>query len=334
MIAVLELSRAAAARAELLSSGAAGRPVVTLGFFDGLHLGHQRILADLKAWAGEVGGLPAVVTFDRHPQEVLQGKPPISVTSLKQRLLLLARSGVELTLVLRFDREMASWSPEEFVARVVHEAMGSRELLLGFDSALGRRRLGTYDYLKAREAELGLTVRRSEPLFLGEARVSSTLVREAALAGDLRRLRDLLGRPFSVLGEVVRGDQRGRQLGFPTANLRTLPGERLPPSGVYFADAAPLELPVDLWPMARISPDLGKMSAAVVNIGRRPTFTPSEPERLVEAHLLDFSGDLYGRHLEVHLLERCREEKRFSGPGELVAQIRRDVEARRAYRSP
>jgi riboflavin kinase/FMN adenylyltransferase len=331
MIAVRELDQAASARSELeVIQGDRGPAAATVGFFDGLHRGHQRILAELSGWAREGGGAPAIITFDRHPQEVLRHRPPVIITPLEHRLVLLARSGVELALVLKFDLEIASWSPEEFIRRVLVEALGARRLLLGFDSALGKNRRGTFEYLKAREEELGISVRRAEPLLLDGQRVSSTLVREAALAGDLRRLEGLLGRPFSILGMVTRGAGRGRGLGFPTANL-ALAGQALPPPGVYFADAEPLDLPAEPGPLVRIDPGPGRRIPSVVNLGRRPTFG-GDAELFLEAHLLDFEGDLYGRSLELHFLERRRDEMRFGSVKELVAQIRRDVEARRDYR--
>ncbi len=330
MIALLDHAKAAQARAEFKGVRWAERPVVTIGFFDLLHLGHLQILADLAAWARRVGGAPVVITFDRHPQEVLTGRPPVAIASLTQRLVLLARAGVEASLVLRFDRELAGWAPEEFVGSVLQEALGSRELLMGFDSAFGRARAGTFESLKARERELGLDVRRAEPLIEEGVRISSTRVREAVRAGDFPRLEALLGRPFSVISEVVAGERRGRRLGFPTANL-ILPAHALPPRGVYFARAAVLEHPRRAETYLQVSPERGSPLPAVVNIGTRPTFDSGSSSQVLEAHLLGFEGEIYGKLLEVELLKRHRDEMRFPGPEELMDQIRKDIEARRAF---
>jgi riboflavin kinase / FMN adenylyltransferase len=331
MIALLDARPAAGERTSRPAGSGTAPPVAAIGFFDGLHRGHRAMIADLEAWASEVGGKPVAITFDRHPSEVLGRRPAVPMTSLLHRLVLLAREGLDATLVLRFDLELASWTPEDFIRRVLHERLGARRLLLGFDGAFGRGRTGTFEYLKEREADLGIEVRRAEAYLLDGTRVSSTLVREALLTGDLRLLESLLGRPFSVLAEVKAGDRRGRTLGFPTANL-ILPAGSLPPPGVYFARAARLELP-GLGERAMVVPaEKPSFLPAVVNIGRRPTFG-AEGKLIMETHILDFEGDLYGRHIEVEILERHRDECRFSGTEALIAQIRRDVEARRAYGS-
>ena len=196
----------------------------------------------------------------------------------------------------------------------------------------GRDRRGTFEYLQGVAPDLGIEVRRAEPLLLDGERVSSSLVRQAVGAGDLPRLRRLLGRPYSVLGTVEEGARRGRTIGFPTANL-ALPASSLPPPGVYHA-AASLPRPPSgaRWGTPGLVEVPGEAEGrwpAVVNIGRRPTFEV-RGEVLLEAHLLDFSGDLYGRSLEVDLLSRARDETRFRDARELAEQIRRDVEARRA----
>jgi riboflavin kinase/FMN adenylyltransferase len=329
MIALFDARPAAEVRAARPAGSGTAPPVAAIGFFDGLHRGHRAMISELDAWASAVGGRPFAITFDRHPSEVLGRRPAIPVTSLLHRLVLLARAGVDTTLVLQFDRDLAVWSPEEFIRRVLHERLGARRLLLGFDSAFGRGRTGTFEYLKAREADLGIEVRRAEAYLLDGRRVSSTLVREALLAGDLRLLESLLGRPFSVLAEVRPGERRGRTLGFPTANL-ILPAGSLPPPGVYFTRAARLDLPSLGEGSSVVPAERPSFLPAVVNIGRRPTFG-AEGELVMETHVLDFEEDLYGRHLEVEFLRRHRDEMRFSGVDALIAQIRRDVEARRAY---
>lgn len=322
---------------------AAGPPrAAAIGFFDGLHAGHRRLLEELRSWALERGAEPAVVTFDRHPQEVLRGRGPPRILSLRHRLVLLAREGVAAALVLSFDREMATWSPEEFVERVCRRGLGARHLLFGFDSAFGRDRRGTFAYVSGFAPQAGLEVRQASPVRAGDERVSSTLVREALVAGDLSRLRDLLGRDYAVLGRVVRGDGRGKALGFPTANL-DLEGASTPPGGVYFAEArvlgregsepAPLERRrVEIPAEAGAGPSFG----AVANLGVRPTFqrgVPAGTAASLEVHLLGAEGDLYGSFVEVSFLERHRPELRFGDPESLKAQIRADLEAYRAFRA-
>ncbi|MCZ6793092.1 MAG: riboflavin biosynthesis protein RibF [Planctomycetota bacterium] len=312
------------------------RGVATVGLFDGVHRGHVDVLRELESWASSVGAEPVVVTFDRRPQAVLEGRAHAPVISLDHRLLLLERHGVAATLVLHFDRELASWPPERFVEEILRDALGARHLLLGFDSAFGRDRQGTYEYLAARRDELGLELRRCGARNVLGERVSSTCVRDALRAGDLERVGVLLGRRYSLLGRVVHGDHRGKSIGFPTANL-DLGDAAVLPRGVYFADA------VLLGPSLEASPQTpgteGRGLPAVVNVGRRPTFTGDETEAgafdprkdKVEAHILDFEGNLYGQYLEVFVDRKLRDEVRFDSAESLVRQIRSDVQARRAF---
>ena len=309
-----------------------------VGVFDGFHRGHQKVIADLHAFARERGGPTAVVTFEQHPQEILTGRAVPRLSSLDQRLLAFTRAEVDFVLVLRFDRQVASWSPDEFVRRVLSGALGCRGLFLGDDDALGKDRKGTLEYFQTRAADLGIEVRSGEPLLSGDERISSTRVRDALRAGDLTGVRELLGRPYAVLGSVVRGDGRGRPIGFPTANIETQ-GVLLPQPGVYIAEARVLPDQSFQWGSAA-EVKLGTASSvpALVNLGRRPTFQAANPsgtapELTFEAHLLDFEGDLYGRRLEVELLQYLRPEKKFPGIDALKAQIGRDVDVLRERRS-
>lgn len=309
---------------------------VTVGYFDGVHVGHQALLHDLEEWARQQGVAPAVLTFERHPLEVLKGVRPLPILSLEHRLLLLAQQGIAATLALTFSRETASWSPEEFVRKALVDGLGAKHVLMGFDSAWGRRRQGTFEYLSGRAEPLGVEVRQAEARRVGGVRASSSLVRDAVIAGDLDVLESVLGRPHSLLGRVVAGDGRGRTLGFPTANLEGDDETHLP-SGVYFAEVSRwgrLESIADgaaFTDLPRAPPN-GDRLDAVVNIGHRPTFAEATRRSTVEAHLVDFEGDLYGESLEVHFLGRHRAEKKFSSRDELVAQIERDVAAFRAWR--
>lgn len=305
--------------------------VATAGMFDGVHLGHQALLEELCAWARETGSEPKVITFERHPLEALGRPAPPIVSSLEHRLLLLARQGIAETLVLPFDEDLARLEAEDFLARHVRGSLGASRFLLGFDSAIGRGRRGTVEALAPRSSVTGVEVRRARERRLSGERVSSTLVREALRAGDLPRLERLLARPFSLLGPVTRGDGRGRSLGFPTANIDV--GEAgLPPLGVYAARV--LLLGGSLEEVLRATPGQESPVAlpAVINVGKRPTFKdPTRAEATVEAHVLDWRGDLYGRWLEVQLLRRERGEIRFNSADELRARIEADISAARAF---
>lgn len=289
---------------------------IVVGFFDGLHIGHQHLLRELRDWAHPPEArsddrMAAIVTFDRHPLEVLQRVTPLRILSGEHRFRLFECYGIDAVLELPFTAELASWSADEFVQRVLRDALGAQGLLMGFDGAFGRGREGTYEALNARRSSLGLEVRRGAVARLGRERVSSTLVRRAIVEGDLPRLRELLGRPFSLLGVVVRGDGRGRELGIPTANL-DIEGAAAPPPGVYFA-------------YAHVS---GRVYGALVNIGVRPTFAGSASVGLViEAHLVEFDEDLYGERMELEFVKRHRKERKFPSPEALKAQIHADREA-------
>lgn len=280
--------------------------MATVGVFDGVHLGHFVVLRRVVERAAALGSRPAMVTFAGHPKKVLLGRAPAAVTSLEHRLLLFERAGIETALVLDFDAELRALSAEEFVRRVLHEGLGLRELVFGFDSKFGRDRGGTAESLAPLARELGFAIVAVPPLRLGGRAVSSSAIREAVGLGDLRSAATMLGRPVSVLGTVVRGDGRGRALGFPTANL-DLHHELHPPAGVYAA-------------LALLD---GVLHPAVVNVGRRPTFGGGE--EAVEAHLLDGGGDLYGSTLEVFFLERLRAEQTFPHSEALRVQIAADA---------
>lgn len=290
--------------------------VVSIGVFDGVHLGHQAILAANLARARQLGATPTVVTFDGHPKQLLLGRAPRTLTSLGHRLELFAAAGIEQTVVLEFDAALRELSAERFAREVLVEGLGARAFVLGFDSKFGRDRRGTPELLRA----LGLEVEVVGQVLVGQHAVSSTAIREAVELGDLERARTMLGRPVSVLGEVVRGAALGRELGFPTANID--PHHELePPSGVYYG-----HLRIVSGPDGERRADAERLWPAVANIGTRPTVSPGLPERQrLEAHLLGFQGDLYGSTVELQFLGRLRDEQRFPSVGALKAQIAADV---------
>lgn len=294
--------------------------VVSIGVFDGVHLGHQAILAANVARARALDAEATVVTFASHPKQVLLGRAPRTLTSLDHRLELFAAAGIEHTLVLEFDEQLRELSSERFAREILEQGLGSRAFVLGFDSKFGRDRRGTPESLRA----LGFDVTVVEKVLIGQRAVSSTAIREAVELGDLESARAMLGRAVSVLGRVVHGAALGRELGFPTANID--PDHELePPGGVYSCWVRIVREP-------RPVPSRGaQLHPAVANIGSRPTVTPGLPERSrLEVHLIDFVGDLYGATLEVQFVGRLRAEQRFESVAALRAQIGRDVEAARA----
>lgn len=302
---------------EALSEPAQAGAVLSLGVFDGVHLGHQAILAANVAKARELGAEATVLTFGSHPKGLVLGRAPRTLTTLDHRLELFERAGVEHTLVLPFDEEVRQTPPETFARELLVDTLGTRHFVLGFDSHFGKGRAGNADLL----LELGYEVTVVPMVMVGKRGVSSTAIREAVELGDLESAARMLGRPVTVLGKVVEGNQLGRQLGFPTANL-DLQHELHPPVGVYACRAHVLV-------GERVDQPLGTWNA-VCNIGFRPTLEGGVPERpVVEAFLLDFEGDLYGRRIELEFVECLRGEQKFAGLEALKAQIAADVEAGR-----
>lgn len=281
--------------------------VVTVGAFDGVHLGHQALIGQVVAMARARGWRAVVVTFFPHPAVVLRGETPFYLTSPEEKRAQIARLGVDVLIQIPFTPATARIRAAEFVEQLVR--LGMRALWAGPDFALGYRREGTLPVLEELGRRHGYTLHVAMEFHLGGRPARSSRIREALRRGDVRSAAECLGRPFSVRGEVVAGAGRGRGLGFPTANLRIWPEHALPANGVYACWA-------DL-------PDGGRRMA-VVNIGVRPTFDQSS-ERVVEAHLLDWTGELYGQTLTLHFIERLREERRFPSVAELVAQIQRDI---------
>lgn len=307
-----------------LSSGSC----VTVGNFDGVHLGHRALLSLTLERAAATGGAPVAVTFDPHPMEVLTPHAPPRLTTPETRLALLEASGMALVLLVSFTPELAALPPETFVRRVLLDTLNMRELLIGYDFTLGKGRSGTPEVLARLGKAEGFRVDRLEALSVHDEVVSSTRIRELLRQGQVWEASTLLGRLYSVQGEVVHGKNRGgRLLGFPTANLAST-SAMLPKPGVYATLATPSEsagngLPAVLDPTALAR----GIRPAVTNIGYNPTFGPGA--LTVETFLMDFDGDLYGKHLEVAFLERLRGEISFTGPDALMEQIRKDTEQAR-----
>ncbi|MEO6596235.1 MAG: riboflavin biosynthesis protein RibF [Planctomycetota bacterium] len=290
------------------------RSVVAVGVFDGVHLGHQRLLHQLLEMSSTLQAVPTVVTFANHPDQVLHGKAPPLLVSVPHRLRLLRRAGVQRLVLLQFDARLQNMDPREFAERVLVQSLRARGLLLGYDSALGKDRAGTPQCFREIGGELGFEVHTGAPFEVDGQPVSSTAIRAAISGGDLALAHRYLGRFPGAFGEVVHGDARGRGLGFPTANLATLAAV-LPPPGVYAVEAI-----VD-----------GATFPAVANLGTRPTFAAGSHGVTLEVHILDFDRDLYGRELEVTFRQRLRAERRFANAAALREQIEADVAAARTH---
>ena len=287
--------------------------VLTIGAFDGVHRGHRHLIGGAVRRAHMLGCQSAVLTFDPHPDLVIRPERARHyLTSADERAQLIAKLGVDLLIILPFTREVMGQSAHEFMSRVCR-AVALCELWVGWDFALGRGREGDLPRLRTIGQELGYSVHPVEPFDLDGAPVSSSRIRAALSAGDVVAAATLLDRPFSLRGTVMQGDQRGRTIGFPTANIGVDAQHALPADGVYICHA---------W--------LGDQRyGAVTNVGVRPTFAGAH--RTVEAYLLDFVGEIYGETLRLDFLQRLRGEQKFDGIAALIAQITSDVAAARAW---
>ena len=299
--------------------GAEGGTVVTIGAYDGVHLGHRAVIARVRAMAADLGCGSAVVTFDRHPATVVRPESaPKLLTDLEQKLELLGRTGLDHAVVLRFDEERSRESAEDFVREVLVGCLRARAVVVGHDFHFGHRRRGNVLLLQEMGALLGFDVLGVSLVAddHGGEVISSTRIRQLLSAGDVAGAAGLLGRPYEVRGTVARGDGRGgRQLGYPTANV-TVPDEiLLPAEGIY---AGWYERPTS------------EVYPAAISVGRRPTFhDAASATPVLEAYLLDFEGDLYGERGRVRFATRLRDEERFESVDGLVRQMAVDVEAAR-----
>jgi riboflavin kinase/FMN adenylyltransferase len=292
--------------------------VVTIGAYDGVHLGHQHVIGQVRALAADLGVASAVVTFDRHPATIVRpDSAPKLLTDLDQKLELLADAGVDCTLVIRFDQARSEETAEDFVTTVLAGQLHARAVVVGRDFRFGHGRRGDIDLLEAMGRELGFDVHGLDLVAGGGdggAPVSSTRIRQLLGDGAVDAAATLLGRDHEVRGHVQRGDGRGRELGFPTANV-AVPGDVcLPADGIYAG-----------WYRG----PSGWFLPAALSLGRRPTFYDHAEASLLEAYLLDFDGDLYEQPAAVRFHSRIRAEERFGSIAELVAQMDRDVTATR-----
>ena len=298
-----------------IENASIARPtVLTLGVFDGLHIGHQQIMQTVVMRARSVGAVPTAITFDPHPRVVLHPEtaPPLLQT-LDQRLANLEVLGIEQAIVVAFDADFASQPAEVFLTKVVQERLQAREVYLGEGFAFGKGRGGNIELLRKMADELGFVADEVPEVRLRGQRVSSSVIRKLLDAGRINLARRMLGRPYGVEGVIIRGDRRGHTIGFPTANLK--PHNRVIPRYGVYATATLID---------------GISRKSITNIGVRPTFE-SDSAPSIETFVFDFDGDLYGDVLRVRFLHRIRDERKFNGIDELKAQIERDSKTARNY---
>jgi riboflavin kinase/FMN adenylyltransferase len=288
--------------------------VATIGNFDGVHRGHQAVLEQVREQA-TCRRLPAaLITFEPLPREYFtpQEAPP-RLTRLREKLIALRRYGIERVVCLRFDQRLAGLAPQAFIREILVDGMGVKYLVVGDDFRFGEHRAGTFATLQAAGAEYGFEVASMHTYRIGGGRVSSTRVREALAHGDLLTASLLLGRPYGMSGRVAHGDKRGRTIGFPTANVY-LHRTSSPVAGVFAVEVEGIaDTPV----------------SGIANVGSRPTVDGTRS--LLEVHLFDFSGELYGRYVQVSFLKKLREERRFTSVDSLREQILLDVDQARAF---
>jgi len=285
--------------------------LLTIGVFDGVHLGHQRLLTRLRDEAVKNNLVSGVITFKSHPQVVLSHAGDLRwLIDIDTRVDMIRNLGIDIVVPLTFTHELAQITAQEFL-QLLKNKLKMRGLVVGPDFALGRNREGDLERLRLLGKEVGFSVEVMPPVLMGGEVISSSAIRQALTQGELAKVEKMLGRPFSLSGQVVHGDKRGRTLGFPTTNLDVKPDQALPGDGVYVT-------------IAHVE---NASLSSVTNIGLRPTFNGQE--RLVETYILDYDGDLYGRKLDIEFLSKLRDEKRFGSVDELLAQMKEDIKQAR-----
>ena len=296
---------------------------LTIGNFDGVHLGHQAMLVRLKEAARQRNLVACVMIFEPHPREFFApDHAPTRLTSLREKLELLALAGVERVQVCRFNFDFARISAEDFIVGILQQGLAARWILVGDDFRFGARRAGDFSMLSAFSLKCDFKVEEMSGYTLNGFRVSSTAVRDALAAGDLHLVRRLLGRCYSISGRVVAGDKLGKKIGFPTANIQ-LKHNRPPLSGIFVVEVELEEHGID----SLIS---GKRVQGVASLGVRPT-VHEHSEPVLEVYLLDFNQEIYGHHLRVHFLHKLRDEHKYADLETLTRQIEKDVACTRAY---
>ncbi len=283
-------------------------PVITIGSFDGVHSGHRAIFDRMIKLARSMDGEPVVFTFSEHPRKLLTPHtPPKILTTAIEKIHAIEHSGINNIVMMPFTHEIASLTAEEFLYKIVFYHIGKAHIVIGYDHAFGKGRQGDFDFLKEMSSREGFIVERVEPVCVQSRPVSSSWIRTEIEDGNISLANALLGRPYTLSGKVVKGQMRGRLLGFPTANIvPDDPDKIIPKDGVYA---------VNVYVQ-------GTLHYGMLNIGTNPTF--ENTERTIEVHIFNFDGDVYGETIEVFFIERIRDEKRFSSVGELKQQLQYD----------
>lgn len=287
--------------------------VATIGFFDGVHRGHQFLIANVREEARKAGLPSLVITFDRHPRQVLsQDYQPRLLTTLDRKLQLLSLTGVDNVAVLHFTKEMAALSARDFMQQILHDKLNVRELIIGYDNRFGHNRAEGFDDYVGYGKEIGIQVRQATPFAVGDIKVSSSLTRSFLEGGEVEMATRCLGRPYELSGMVVKGFQQGRKLGFPTANLDTgNSGLLIPKGGVYAVKAS-----ID---------NHQRLLSAMMDIGTRPTYGGTRLS--LEVNIFNFHGSLYGKRLTVQFFKRMRDDRKFESIEDLAAQLQKDRES-------
>ncbi len=296
-----------------LSSDKTDKPaVVTIGSFDGVHLGHQKVLTDLKKIAEKDNARTVVVSFEPHPRIFFNPQTDLRLlTTAEEKANLLSQQNIDELLLQKFDKDFAGQDAETFVKRLV-ENLNMKDLLIGYDHRFGKDRKGTFDFVKSLEPKYGFKTHKIEPLLLDGQAISSSIIRKALQNGDANLAQTYLGRPYVLTGRVVEGNRLGRTLGFPTANISVdNPYKLIPKQGVYLVKSIINQKPV----------------FGMMNIGYRPTIDGKK--QIMEIHFFDFNGDLYGKTIPVYFLERLRDEQKFPNLEALQNQLKKDAELSR-----
>ncbi len=281
---------------------------VTIGNFDGVHFGHQRLFDVVKQRAYDSRGTSIAITFNPHPLQVLRPGGIKLISTCEQKIELIAMSGIDVLIIIPFNKEFAATPAVRFVDEILIQRIGVKQLFVGYDYAFGKGRTGDISFLRQQGEEKGFSVTVIDPYYEDGVLISSTKVRELVTAGKMAETKKLLGRNYQIRGEVQRGKQRGgKEIGFPTANLHVDEEDLIPKYGVY---------------VCQVICD-GKCYGGVINIGFNPTF--SENKLIAETHIFDFNQDIYGKPMKVNLLQFLRDEKKFSSIQDLASQIARDV---------
>ncbi len=292
----------------------ADKPVVTIGTFDGVHLGHQKVISKLKEIARKYGGESVIFTFSPHPRLVT--RPEESdlrlLTTLEEKKELFARSGIDHLIVFPFSRSFSELTYAEFVKQILVEKMHTHCLVVGYDHRFGKNREGSFEYLQECADTYGFKIEKLEPFLIDEANVSSTRIRKSLQEGQVKKANNYLGYRYTLHGTVVEGNQLGRKIGFPTANIEASdPNKLIPDHGVYAVEVL----------------TSGKIYQGMLNIGTRPTFNKNADNRSIEVHIFNFTENLYKKEITLLFFQKIRDEKKFNGVRELAEQLKKDKSA-------